>query len=49
MSFAPSFLWGAVTSSYQIEGTANEDGRGASIWGSFSKAPGKAKHMQLGA
>lgn len=26
------FLWGASTSSYQIEGAVNEEGRGASIW-----------------
>ena len=48
MSFAPSFLWGAVTSSYQIEGAANEDGRGASIWDSFSKTPGKVAHGHTG-
>ena len=26
------FLWGAATSSFQIEGAAEEDGRGASVW-----------------
>jgi beta-glucosidase len=30
--FAPSFLWGASTSSYQIEGAVREEGRGPSIW-----------------
>ena len=48
MSLPPGFLWGAATSSYQIEGAANEDGRGASIWDSFSKTPGKVAHGHTG-
>lgn len=48
MNFPPDFLWGAATSSYQIEGAANEDGRGASIWDVFSKTPGKVANGDTG-
>ena len=38
--FPGTFLWGAATSAYQIEGATAEDGRGPSIWDTFSVAPG---------
>ena len=37
------FLWGAATSSYQIEGAVNQGNRGVSIWDTFAKTPGKVK------
>jgi beta-glucosidase len=35
------FVWGAATAAYQIEGAAGEDGRGPSIWDTFSRMPGR--------
>lgn len=35
------FLFGAATAAYQIEGAANADGRGPSIWDTFSHQPGR--------
>jgi beta-glucosidase len=36
----PSFRWGVATSSYQIEGAVDEDGRTPSIWDTFCRVPG---------
>jgi beta-glucosidase len=39
--FPKGFLWGSATASYQVEGAVKEDGRGVSIWDTFSHTPGK--------
>lgn len=35
------FVWGASTSAFQVEGAVNDDGRGASIWDTFCRQPGR--------
>jgi beta-glucosidase len=39
--FPQNFIWGAAAAAYQIEGAAEEDGRGLSVWDEFSRTPGK--------
>lgn len=39
--FPKDFILGTATASYQIEGAVLEDGRGASIWDTFSHTPGR--------
>jgi len=39
--FPANFLWGAATSSYQIEGSPLADGAGPSNWHVFAHQPGK--------
>ena len=48
MRFPENFLWGTATASYQVEGAVSEDGRGASIWDTFSHTPGKVHHGDTG-
>jgi len=47
--FASDFIWGVSTSSYQIEGAVQEDGRGESIWDRFCAAPGTIRDGSSGA
>jgi beta-glucosidase len=47
--FASDFLWGCATSSYQIEGAADLDGRVESIWDRFAATPGKIRDGASGA
>ena len=48
ISFPERFIWGTATSAYQIEGGWNEDGRGLSVWDTFSHLPGKVKTGENG-
>ncbi|MFN8471306.1 MAG: GH1 family beta-glucosidase [Anaerolineae bacterium] len=47
-TFPKDFVWGTSTASYQIEGAAHADGRGASIWDTFSHTPGKVLNGDTG-
>lgn len=40
-SFPQGFLWGTATAAYQVEGAVHADGRGPSVWDTFSHTPGK--------
>jgi beta-glucosidase len=46
--FPQGFLWGSATAAYQVEGAYNEDGRGPSIWDTFSHTPGKTNNGDTG-
>jgi len=46
--FDKNFLWGTASSSYQIEGAFTEDGKGLSIWDTFSNKPGNIAHDENG-
>jgi beta-glucosidase len=47
-AFPHDFAWGVATASYQIEGAVQEDGRGPSIWDTFSHTPGKIQDGSTG-
>src|SRR4051812_25078453 len=46
--FGENFKWGVSVSAYQIEGAHNIDGKGYSIWDTFSNAKGKIHRNQNG-
>ncbi|MFW9952360.1 MAG: GH1 family beta-glucosidase [Candidatus Thorarchaeota archaeon] len=48
IKFPNNFIWGAATSSYQIEGAWNEDGKGESVWDRLSHTPGKVQNGDTG-
>ena len=47
-SFPGSFVWGAATASYQVEGASDEDGKGPSIWDRFAHTPGRVTNGETG-
>ncbi len=48
LRFPTDFVWGTATASYQVEGAFAADGRGFSIWDTFSRMPGKVAHGHTG-
>src|SRR3954452_21982944 len=48
LGFPDGFTWGASTAAYQIEGAATADGRGPSVWDTFSHTPGKVRGGDTG-
>jgi len=48
VAFPAGFLWGSATASYQVEGAVREEGRGPSIWDTFSHLPGKTHNGDTG-
>ena len=46
--FPKDFIWGAATAAFQIEGAAREDGRGPSVWDTFSHTEGRTKNGDTG-
>lgn len=48
LRFPDGFLWGTATAAYQIEGAHDADGKGPSIWDTFSHLPGKVFENQNG-
>lgn len=48
MKFGSNFVWGAATSSYQIEGGAFEGGKGLNIFDTFCSIPGRILNNDTG-
>lgn len=41
--FPDDFVWGVATSAFQIEGALDADGRGPSVWDTFTATPGRIR------
>ena len=48
LGFPEGFAWGSATAAYQIEGAVSVDGRGPSVWDTFSHAPGNVRGGDTG-
>jgi beta-glucosidase len=48
LTFPEGFSWGTATAAYQVEGAASADGRGLSVWDTFSRAPGNVRRGDTG-
>jgi beta-glucosidase len=46
--FSEGFYWGVATSSYQVEGAWDEDGKGPSIWDTYAHTPGNIANGDTG-
>ena len=46
--FPAGFTWGVATSSFQIEGAGQQDGRGPSIWDTFCEEPDRIADQSNG-
>jgi beta-glucosidase len=48
LRFPEGFAWGSATAAYQIEGAVSADGKGPSVWDTFSHTPGKVRGGDTG-
>lgn len=47
-AFGKNFKWGAACAAYQVEGACDKDGKGPSIWDTFSQKKGKIHNQENG-